>query len=151
MDLDLILDINTIKVGLDGHSKEEVISELTELLFNNGYVNDIKQFEVDIYNRESQGQTGIGNYIAIPHGMSSAVDKIGVAIGVSEQEIPWETLDGKGVKIIILFSVSNAEDNGNDHLKLLASFARKLGNDQIIDELLNAKTSKEIIETFTKG
>ena len=31
-----------------------------------------------------KGETGIGNYIAIPHGLSSTVKKVGVAIGISK-------------------------------------------------------------------
>ena len=50
---------------------------------------------------EAEGQTGIGNYLAIPHGKSAYV-KIGVAIGINSTEIPWESLDDNGVKGIIL-------------------------------------------------
>ena len=103
MEVTNIIDPNTIKTNLAGTTKEEVLEELATILLENAYITDIKEFMKDIYAREKEGQTGIGNYIAIPHGKSASVKKIGVAIGVTAREIPWETLDGKGVKGIILF------------------------------------------------
>lgn len=94
------------------------------------------------------GQTGIGNYIAIPHGNSDAVQKIGVAIGITQQEIPWETLDGKGVKGIILFAVGKENDGAQTHLKLLSLFARKLGNDEVIEKMLQSKNAEDVKEAL---
>ena len=86
--------------------------------------------------------------IAIPHGKSASVKKIGVAIGVTAREIPWETLDGKGVKGIILFAVGNDNEGAKTHLKLLSLFARKLGNDEVVEQLIKAKETKEVIAAF---
>ena len=102
----------------------------------------------DIYFRESQGQTGIGNYVAIPHGKSSSVTQVGIAIGKMDQEIEWETLDGKGVKLIFLFAVGKDNENAMTHLKLLAEVARKLGNDEAIEALLAAKTVEDLKSVF---
>jgi len=102
----------------------------------------------DIYLREAQGQTGIGNYIAIPHGKSAYVKKVGVAIGVTENEIPWETLDGKGVKGIILFAVGDDTEGAQKHLKLLSLFARKLGNDEVVERLIAAREIDEVVAAF---
>ena len=103
----------------------------------------------NIYAREEEGQTGIGNYIAIPHGKSPYVDRIGVAIGVTENEIPWESLDGKGVKGIILFAVGDDNEGAQEHLKLLSLFARKLGNDEVIEQLIQAKDADEVVAAFS--
>ncbi|MDQ8287891.1 fructose PTS transporter subunit IIA [Enterococcus faecium] len=146
MEVTNIIDPNTIKTNLAGTTKEEVLEELATILLENAYITDIKEFMKDIYAREKEGQTGIGNYIAIPHGKSASVKKIGVAIGVTAREIPWETLDGKGVKGIILFAVGN--DGAKTHLKLLSLFARKLGNDEVVEQLIKAKETKEVIAAF---
>lgn len=150
MKVEEILDINTIKVHFESTTKEGAISELTQVLKDNNYIDDVVQFEKDIYNREAQGQTGIGNYIAIPHGLSSTVKKVGVAIGISKEEIEWETLDDNGVKVIILFSVSDETDGATNHLKLLSTFARKLGNDEVIEALLKSEKAEDVITSFTQ-
>ncbi|EOL49243.1 PTS system, fructose subfamily, IIA component [Enterococcus phoeniculicola] len=148
MDVKEIIDPNIIKTQLIGTNKDEVLRELASMLLENGYISNIDGFIQDIYAREAEGQTGIGNYIAIPHGKSRFVTKVGVAIGVTEHEIPWETLDGKGVKGIILFVVGDDNDGAQNHLKLLSLFARKLGNDEVVEQLIQAKDAKQVVAAF---
>ncbi|HGW6230632.1 TPA: PTS sugar transporter subunit IIA, partial [Enterococcus faecalis] len=96
-----------------------------------------------------EGQTGIGNYLAIPHGKSAYVKKIGVAIGINSTEIPWESLDDNGVKGIILFAVGNDHKETTSHLKLLSLFARKLGNDEVVREFLQSKSPEDVVKAFS--
>ena len=144
-----IIDPNNIKTNLVGETKDEVLKELATVLLQNHYITDVDGFMADIYAREEEGQTGIGNYIAIPHGKSPYVDRIGVAIGVTENEIPWESLDGKGVKGIILFAVGDDNEGAQEHLKLLSLFARKLGNDEVIEQLIQAQDADEVVAAFS--
>ncbi|EMF0272142.1 PTS sugar transporter subunit IIA [Enterococcus hirae] len=144
-----IIDPNNIKTNLVGETKDEVLKELATVLLQNHYITDVDGFMADIYAREEEGQTGIGNYIAIPHGKSPYVNRIGVAIGVTENEIPWESLDGKGVKGIILFAVGDDNEGAQEHLKLLSLFARKLGNDEVIEQLIQAKDADEVVAAFS--
>lgn len=146
--LDVILDKNVIEVDIDVNNKEEAIYYLSNMLKDAGYISDLESYLNDIYYRESQGETGIGNYIAIPHGQSSSVIKNGIAIGKLKNEIEWETLDGKGVKVVCLFSVSDDPESGKEHLMMLAQIAGKLGNDDNIDLLLKAKTKEDVISVF---
>jgi|SRR5690625_1033386 len=148
MEVKDIVDLNTIKINMNAKSKEEAIQELAEVLLQNEYITDVKGFLTDIYAREAVGQTGIGNYIAIPHGNSDSVKKIGVAIGITQEEIPWETLDGNGVKGIILFAVGKDNDGAQSHLKLLSLFARKLGNDEVIEKMLESKKAADVKEAL---
>lgn len=148
MEVKDIIDVKTIRSSMNVKTKDEALRELTDQLLEQGYINDIDGFMKDIYARESEGKTGIGNYIAIPHGKSAYVDKIGIAIGINESEIPWESLDGNGVKGIILFAVGNDNEDANNHLKLLSLFARKLGNDEVIEDLLQAKSPEDVVNAF---
>lgn len=102
MEVKDIIDLKTVKTNMNVNTKEEALKELANLLLENGNISEEKGFIKDIYVREAEGQTGIGNYLAIPHGKSAYVKKIGVAIGINSTEIPWESLDDNGVKGIIL-------------------------------------------------
>ncbi|SIR05295.1 PTS sugar transporter subunit IIA [Domibacillus enclensis] len=148
MEVKDIVDINTIKTNINVKSKEEAIHELAGVLLQNEYITNVEAFVEDIYAREAVGQTGIGNYIAIPHGNSHSVKKIGVAIGITKEEIPWETLDGKGVKGIILFAVGKENDGAQQHLKLLSLFARKLGNDEVVEKMLQSADAEDVKEAL---
>lgn len=148
MDIKDILDPQIIEVSCKATTKEQAIRELSELLLKAGYISERDGFEKDIYYRETLGQTGIGNYVAIPHGQSKCVLKNGIAIGKFDTEIPWESLDGKGVHLVCLFSVQAGDNSGNEHLKLLALLAGKLAHDEVITQLLNAETKEDLIAAF---
>ena len=105
MDIKSVLDDRVIDLEMKAENKEEAITYLAEKLKSAGYIADVEEYVADIYLRESQGQTGIGNYVAIPHGKSDSVTQVGIAIGKLDHEIEWETLDGKGVKLIFLFAL----------------------------------------------
>ena len=61
---------------------------------SDGAISDRAAFIADVWLREAEGSTGFENHIAIPHGKSSAVKQTTLAIGRTQQDIPWETLDG---------------------------------------------------------
>lgn len=148
MNLVDVLDERIIDLHVKAKNKKEAIDALANKLYEAGYVGNVEEFVADIYVRESEGTTGIGNYVAIPHGKSDSVTKVGIAIGKLEQEIEWETLDGNGVKLIFLFAVSNDHEYARNHMLLLAQIAGKLGNDEAIEALLNANTVEEIKAVF---
>ena len=143
-----VLDERVIDLNMKAADKKEAITNLAGKLKNAGYIADVESNVKDIYLRESQGQTGIGHYVAIPHGKSDSVTQVGIAIGKMENEIEWETLDGEGVKLIFLFAVGNDNENAKTHLKLLAEVARNLGNDEAVEQLLSAKTVEDIKAVF---
>lgn len=148
MNVKEVLDERVIDLQMKAKDKREAIVYLAEKLKDAGYIADVDEYVDDIYLRESQGQTGIGNYVAIPHGKSDSVTQVGIAIGKMEKEIAWETLDGNGVKLIFLFAVGNDNENAKTHLKLLAEVARKLGNDEAIQALLAAETIDDLRDVF---
>ena len=143
-----VLDERVIDLNMKAADKKEAITNLAGKLKNAGYIADVESYVKDIYLRESQGQTGIGHYVAIPHGKSDSVTQVGIAIVKMENEIEWETLDGEGVKLIFLFAVGNDNENAKTHLKLLAEVARNLGNDEAVEQLLSAKTVEDIKAVF---
>lgn len=134
-----ILDEEIMGVHLPGKTKEEAIHHLAELLFEKGYIKEIDSFIKDIYYRETLGKTGIGNHIAIPHGQSESVLRNGIAIGEFAEDIEWETLDDLPVRIVCLFCVKVGDGGESEHLRMLAMLAGKLGKDEVVEDLLNAK------------
>lgn len=148
MDLSKILDDKIICIDMPAKNKDESITLLSEKLKDAGYIDNVESFKKDIYYREALGKTGIGNYIAIPHGKSDSVKKVGIAIGKLEHEIEWETLDDKGVKIIFLFAVGSNNESAEKHLMLLAEVASKLGDDDAVKKLLEAKSVDDIKNIF---
>lgn len=150
MEIKDILDENIIDLSIEAKNKDQVLRHLANLLKENGYIQNLEEFVSDIYLRESEGITGIGNGIAIPHGKSNEAKRIGIAIGKTNNFIEWESIDEKPVNIIFLFCVSNDVEYARNHLMLLAKIAGKLGNDNTIKKLLNSTSKKEIIDIFSE-
>lgn len=150
MDLSDVLDKRLIKLNITGTTKDEVLHELSDLLFTNSYISDINQFVKDIYVRESLGITGAGNHIAIPHGKSSVVNKITIAIGRSDHMVPWESYDDEPVNLFFLFCVSDDAGFAQNHMKLLAELARKIGSEHITEQLQHACTPDQIVQILTQ-
>lgn len=148
MEIKDIIDINIMGVNLEGKTKSDAIDVMADILLKAGYITDTESYKKDIYYRETLGKTGIGNYVAIPHGLSKSVVKNGIAIGKFKNEIPWETIDGKGVRIVCLFAVQDADNAGNDHLRMLAAIAGKLGDDDVVKDLLDAETVEDLRNAF---
>ncbi|MCI1985437.1 MAG: fructose PTS transporter subunit IIA [Lactobacillus sp.] len=145
-----VLDPRVIKLNLNAIDKKDAITQLAQGLKAADYIDDVAAFIKDIYVRESEGITGIGQGVAIPHGKSDDVQNVGVAIGILNHGIEWETLDDQLVNIVILFAVSNDQEASRNQLKLLSLFAGRLGSDHVIEALHEATTVEEVIETFTK-
>lgn len=146
-----VLDPKIIELNIDAKNKKEAITELSKKLKEANYIDDIDAFIEDIYIRESEGITGIGDGIAIPHGKSSYVSSVGVAIGILKNGIEWESLDDEPVKIVILFAVSDDNKAARNQLKLLSLFAGRLGNNEVVKKLKMAKTKEDVINSFTEG
>ena len=150
VDITTVLDPQVIKIGLDAQNKHDAIVKLARILKKANYIGDVDLFVKDIYLRESEGITGIGQGIAIPHGKSSDVKRIGVAIGILKHGIEWESLDDEKVKIVILFAVSKNADAARNQLKLLSVFAGKLGNKEVVAKLKKSKSVDDVIHAFEK-
>ncbi len=144
-----VLKRERIAENLSAKTKEEALAKLTDLLFESGALSDKDAFLKDVLDREAVSTTGIGNGIAIPHGKSANVKETTVAIGRLENEVEWESVDDKPVKLIVLLAV-NEEDKTGVHVKLLSGMARKLAAEQTCKRLLDAKDADEIINIFSE-
>lgn len=149
MDISRILTPRRVNLALSATSKEEAINELTDLLVSDGAISDRAAFIADVWLREAEGSTGFENHIAIPHGKSSAVRQTTLAIGRTQQDIPWETLDGSQVRCIILFAV-RLEDQNTTHIRLLSQVASALADDEVIARLLAENEPGNIIRLFSQ-
>lgn len=149
MQLRDVLDEKIIRIGLKAENKDEAIGRMAQLLYENQYIDDIESFVRDIYLRESEGITGIGNGIAIPHGKSPSARQPGIAIATLEKPILWETLDGGTVDTIFLFCVNANRDFARNHMLLLSKVAAKLADDDLIDKIRKVSSGRDMISYLT--
>lgn len=144
MILTQILQPTCVKVPLESKDKQSVISELVDLLNDNGLLLDRDVVLESVLMREQTRSTGIGSGIAIPHGKCKAVKELVMAIGVTGEAIDFESVDGKPVKIIILL-VSPANQTG-PHIQALAQISRLMLDEHFKQGLEEATSANEVYE-----
>ena len=149
MNLREVINENAVAVNVKAQNKEEVFECVCDLLLKDGSITSKEEFKQDLYIRESQGKTGIGDGIAIPHGKSDHVDHVGIAVGRTRDMIDWESYDGEPSRLFFLFAVPAHSDGAKDHLRLIAELAGKLGNDNTMRRLQTAASYDDLLEAFS--
>lgn len=134
---------NTVALELKGSTKEEVLKEMTDLLYKDGVLTNKEEFLAEINKREESGSTGFGNGVAIPHAKTKSVVKPRVAVGISKKGFEFDSLDGKPVHLI--FMIAAGEGDNDLHLKTLSSLAQNLMEKEYVDRILASKNEKEIV------
>lgn len=149
MEIRDVLRKNGIRLDLKSTAKDTVIKELVQVLVDDGVVAADQQeaFEKVIWDREALGSTGVGEQIAIPHGMSELVKKPTVVFGRSAQGIDYDSLDGQPAYLFFLIATPKSSDN--EHLKILSSLSTQLMKESVKQALFAAKTPEDVIAAFT--
>jgi len=144
MTLTQILQPACVKVPLEGKDKNAVITELVDLLDANGLLLDRNTALEAVLVREQTKSTGIGSGIAIPHGKCKAVKELVIAIGITDEPIDFQSVDGKPVTIVILL-VSPADQTG-PHIQALARISRLMLDEQFKQSLEKASSAEQVYE-----
>ena len=92
MTIENVINRSCINLHMKGRDKKEVIEEMAEMFDRAGVLVDKAGYIKAVYERESEGPTGIGDQVAIPHGKTAAVGKTAMAVGRLDKGIEWETL-----------------------------------------------------------
>lgn len=141
-----ILTEDMVMTGLEGQSKDEVISALIERVAASPRVKDKAKVRQAIFEREKIMSTGVGNGFAIPHGKTDAVTDIVAAFAVTAHPIDYQSLDEKPVRLVFLLV---GKDNlVGPHIKLLSRISRLMNKESFRKRLMEAQSSHEIIESF---
>jgi len=147
MNLTQILQPGCVKVPLESKDKQSAITELVELLDDNGLLLDKDLALKSVFLREKTRRTGIGSGIAIPHGKCKAVKDLVMAVGIANEPIDFESVDGKPVRIVLLL-ISPADQTG-PHIQALAKISRLMLNEQFKQGFEKAVSPQEAYELLS--
>ena len=88
--------------ALAGQSKSAALKEMADALLAAGDVRHPEVILDALASREKLGSTGIGKEVAIPHSRTVSIPQIKVLIARAPKGIPWDSADGKPVKLIFV-------------------------------------------------
>jgi phosphoenolpyruvate-protein phosphotransferase len=118
-----------IVVNCDATTKGEAIKRGVDLLYIHGRTEQPRALEDAIWQRESNYSTGFGHGFAIPHCKSSAINANSLVVLKFAQPIPWDSLDGKPVSVVVLMVVRDC-DGATEHMKIISSLARQVMHEE---------------------
>ena len=147
MILTQILQPNCIKAPLDSKDKDSAIEELVNVLASAGQVENANAALEAVMSREQTRSTGIGSGIAIPHGKTTAVKELVMAVGIAAEPIEFESIDNKPVKIIVM--LIRPTDKTGPHIQALARISRLLLDEQFKSKLEKASRPEEVYELIS--
>ena len=102
-----------------------------------------------VFAREEESTTGVGEGIAIPHGKCAAVNRPGLAAMVIKDGVDFESLDGEPVTLLFLIAAPDTKDNV--HLDVLSKLSMMLMDEEFTKSLRNASTAEEFLEIIDKA
>ena len=139
-----LLDKRSIRINGAPKSKNEALDQMVKLMAKSGKINDLEAYRQEVYRREEEGTTGVGEGIAIPHGKGAFVDKPGLAAMVVKDGVDYDSLDGEPVHLIFLIAAPNTKDNV--HLDVLSKLSVLLMDENFSRALQNAKSPEEFMK-----
>ena len=139
-----LLDKNSISLNAAPADKKETLDLAVELMAKSGKLSDVEKYREQVYAREEESTTGIGEGIAIPHGKCDAVKAPGLAAMVIKNGVEYESLDGEPVTLLFLIAAPNTKDNV--HLDVLSTLSVMLMDENFTTSLRNAKSVEEFLQ-----
>ena len=138
-----LLDKRSISLTGTPKTKSEALDQIIDLMVKSGKINDREAYRAQVYVREEESTTGIGEGIAIPHGKCDAVTKPGLAAMVIKDGVEFDSLDGQPVSLMFLIAAPNTKDNV--HLDVLSKLSVLLMDEGFADDLRNARSVEDFL------
>ena len=142
------LDPNCI-VFLDADDRDEALSQLVDVLYQNNKITDKESFYKAILEREKIVSTGIGMSVAIPHAKLKGFDDFFIAIGMQkEKALEWNSLDKAPVRLI--FMIGGPEDQQTEYLNILSKLTHLIKDETLRKKIFLLDSSNQIFKHLEK-
>ncbi len=146
--LNNLLTVNTLRPRLLADNKAAAITELIEMLDDDGLVQDRHDALNAVIAREEGLSTGLEHGLAMPHARTSAVKRLVCAIGMKQEGIDFGSFDGLPARIIVLLLAP--QDAPAPQLQAIALLSRIL-NEQGRASLLACDTAEDMYAVLTEA
>ena len=144
-----LLDRRSVSLTAVPKTKSETLDMAIDLMVKSDKISDREAYRKQVYLREEESTTGIGDGIAIPHGKCDAVKKPGLAAMVIKNGVEFEALDDEPVTLLFLIAAPNTEDN--IHLDVLSKLSVMLMDEEFTESLRNASSVDEFMDIIDRA
>mgnify|MGYP005745528253 CR=1 FL=1 len=148
MNLTDIIPLNNIYLDVNVSSKKALFKEVAAKISNKLNIDQNNLLE-KLNEREKLGSTGIGNWIASPHGKVNGIKKVFSLFLRTKSLIDFSSSDLMGVDII--FVIIAPEESKTDHLLALSEISKFLRKNKNKEALRMLKTNHEVFELLSQS
>lgn len=149
MDIRELLMKDIMIMDLKATTKAGVIDEMVHHYYEKGIIDDEELYKQDIFKREAESSTGMGDGIAIPHAHDKAVKKAAVMFARSKAGVDYDSMDGQPAHLFFMIAAPEGADN--THLAALAALSKVLMNPDVVTALKEANTPDDVQAIFAKA
>jgi PTS system fructose-specific IIA component len=144
-----LLSADTIRVGMPGGAKREVIDAMVDIIADDPAVRDVEAVRAAVFEREAIMSTGVGKGLGLPHAKTPAVRTTVAALAITDTPVDFGAIDNEPVRLIFLLVGTEAAKS--NHIKILSRISRLLNRDSFRQRLLKAQSAAEVLSIFEEG
>jgi PTS system nitrogen regulatory IIA component len=140
-----LLPLEAIAVPLAARTRNSVVSAMTELAAQTGWLWDPPKMAEAVRQREEMYPTALDNGVALLHPrrpLESILGQAFLSLGITEQGIPF----GGSRLTDVFFLICSVSDQG--HLRILARLSRLIGSAEFLAELRAAGGPQAVHDLF---
>jgi len=139
-----LVEEKIIKTPLESKDKPDVLRELVQILKDAGKIDDFDAVLKAVQDREDKLSTGLESGIAVPHGKTTAVSSLKLALGIAPQGIDFDAMDKQPSRLFFLL-VAPPNQSG-PHVEALAEIAKLAQSKAFCKALTSADNAQEVVE-----
>ncbi|HLR18998.1 MAG TPA: PTS sugar transporter subunit IIA [Staphylococcus sp.] len=143
----LKVDASNVVIGLEANTKEDVLSQLADLMHDNGYVK--ASYKDAVIEREKSFATALPTVycsVAIPHTDIEHVNSKTIGVAVLKETVPFvimgEVEETTDVKLIFMLAM----DKEDAQLSLLQKLMGIFQNDQTLESIATATDNNQVVD-----
>lgn len=127
-------------------NRDETLSAMVDVIHGMKKIQNKEEFLSAIIGRESIVSTGIGMGVAIPHAKLPNFNDFFISIGILNQGVEWDALDGTPVRIV--FMIGGPDDKQTEYLQILSRLTLAIKDEERRKKILTLKSPDGIIGLF---
>ncbi len=142
--LSRMINSQIIDLDVENNQKETVLRHLVDTAYKAEIAKDKEQLLSELKKREDMLSTAVGNFIALPHPRNPGKRlflKEGIVVARTKKALEFGAPDKKAVRLFLMICALNE----SRHLKILATVAKFLQQDNLIKTLMDIKNEKELM------
>ncbi len=130
---------STIFLSKSCSNKDELFDFLSKVSKDLGISDNSEDVKKGLFDREKEGNTVIGDMVAMPHARSEAIKKLKVILVQLEKPIEYN----KGENIDLAYSILAPLKANNEFIDILSSVASIVQDDELQTFIRNSKNGDE--------